>query len=58
MRVFILPWNDDDEVHDVPGVSEVAALVQDEPVGQDLGGHLHRKDCHEHGLQFFLKWKN
>jgi hypothetical protein len=29
--------------------------VQDETVGQDLGRHLHREDCHKHSLKFFLQ---
>ena len=49
------PGYDDDEVHDVPGVAEVAALVADEPVGQDLHRHLHREDAHEHRLQLLLQ---
>ncbi len=50
-----LPWNHDDKVHDVPGVSQVAALVQDEAVGENLHHHFHREDAHEHRLQFFLQ---
>jgi hypothetical protein len=29
--------------------------VQDEPVGQDLGDHLHREDGHENSLEFLLE---
>ena len=49
------PGNDDDEVHDVPRVPQVAPLVTDEPVGQDLDRHLHREDPHEHGLELLLQ---
>ncbi len=40
--------DDDNEIHDVPKMSEVAALGQDEPVG-----HLHREDGNENGHRFF-----
>ena len=54
--INVLPRDDDNEIHDVPRISEVAALVKDEPVGQDLGDHLHREDGHEHGLELLLKY--
>ena len=49
------PRSDDDKIHDVPEVPEVAALVQHEPHGQDLGQHLRREDHHEHRLQLVLQ---
>ncbi len=50
-----LPRDDDDEVHDVPEVAHVAALVQDEAQRHDLRAHLDREDYHEDRLQVLLK---
>ena len=44
------PGDDDDKVHDVPQVSHVTVLVQDEAVSQDLGQHLDGEDDHEYRL--------
>ena len=50
-----LPGGHDKEVHEVPGVPHVAALVQHEAQRQDLGAHLRGEHHHEDDLQLFLK---
>ena len=50
-----LPGGHDEEVHEVPGVPHVAALVQHEAQRQDLGAHLRGEHHHEDDLQLFLK---
>ena len=49
------PGDDDDEVHDVPHVPEVAARVEDEPLRQDLEAGLHGEDAQEVRLGHFLR---
>jgi hypothetical protein len=45
------PRNDDNEVHDVPGVPQVGVGVEHEAHGDNLGAHLHSEDAHEDWLQ-------
>ena len=49
-----LPRHNDDKVHDVPRIPEVAVLVEDEAVGQDLYDHLQGEDAHEPRLELLL----
>ena len=55
MMQWYSPGDDDDEVHDVPEISHVTVLVQDESQGQDLGAHLYGKYDHENGFEIFLQ---
>ncbi len=48
------PSDHDNEIHDVPGVSQVAVAVEDEAQGQDLQGRLHREDGQEVGFGLLL----
>ena len=41
------PGDDDDKVHDVPHVPEVAARVEHEALRQDLEARLHSEDAQE-----------
>ena len=56
---FQIDWSsprcDNKEVHEVPRVSHVAALVQHEAQGQDLGQHLRGEHHHEYNLHLFLQ---
>ena len=49
------PRDDDDKVHDVPHVPEVAARVEHEALRQDLEARLHREDAQEVGLGRLLR---
>ena len=51
------PRDDDDEVHDVPHVSEIAARVQDEALRQNLEARLHRENAQKVGLGRLLHQK-
>ena len=57
-KVMYVPRYDDDEVHDVPKISHVAVLVQDESQCEDLGAHLYGKYDHENGFEIFLQVEN
>ena len=48
------PRCDNEEVHEIPGVSHVAPLVQHEAQGQDLGQHLGGEHHHENNLHLLL----
>ena len=53
--MFFLPCDHDDEVHDVPHVSEVASRVKDKALGKDLQAGLNGENAQEVGLRRFLK---
>ena len=53
--LLFLPRDDDNKVHDVPGVPEVGVRMEDEAHGHDLGDHLHGEDAHEVRLQLLLQ---
>ena len=48
------PGCDNEEVHEVPRVPHVAALVEHKAQSQDLGQHLGGEHHHEHNLHLFL----
>ena len=50
-----LPSDNDDKVHDVPHVSEVATGMQNEPLSKNLQTRLHREDPEKVGLRGFLQ---
>ena len=54
-RSVYSPRDHDDEVHDVPHVSEVAARVENEALRQYLEARLHREYAQEVGLGRLLK---
>ena len=51
------PGDDDDKVHDVPHVPEVAARVEHEALRQDLEARLHSEDAQEVRLGRLLHQK-
>jgi len=50
-----LPCNDNDEVHDIPCVSQVTATVKNKAQGQNFQGRLNSKNAQEIGLRGFLE---
>jgi len=54
-HVNVLPGDNDDEVHDVPHVSQVAAGMEDEPLSQNFQTRFHSENTKEIGLCDFLK---
>lgn len=50
-----LPCEDHHEVHDVPAVPKVGALVENEAQGYDLDARLEAKDPDEVRLRVILK---
>lgn len=48
------PAENHDEVHDVPAIAEVRALVEDEPQGHDLDPGFKAKDPNEIGFRLLL----
>ena len=49
-----LPWDYNNEIHDVPWISKVASFVKNESISQDFDHHFYCKDGHEHRFQLFL----
>ena len=54
-EIPVLPCDNDDKVHDVPHVPEVAAGMEHEALGQNLQAGLNREDAQEVGLGGFLE---
>ncbi len=52
------PDDDDDEVEQIPAVTDVGAGVHHQTVGQDLQEGLHSEDDEEDVLHLFLKHKH
>ena len=47
-KIITLPWYDDDEVHDIPRISEVASFMQDKSICEDFHKHFNGENYHEH----------
>ncbi len=54
-HVNVLPGDNDDEVHDVPHVSQVTAGMEDEPLSQNFQTRFHSENTKEIRLGDFLK---